>query len=67
MTSECSLASSLRQLDGTHTYWLGDEGKRRLAHFVVPDFVSEHEIAEYLRDLFHESASPRNPDVVRLS
>ena len=40
--------------------------KRRPAEFVVPDFVTEDEMAEYLRDLFHESASPQHPDVVRL-
>lgn len=47
-------------------FWLGEEGKRRPADFVVPDFIAEDELAQYLRDLFHESASDRHPDVVRL-
>lgn len=55
-----------RSASGWTAYWLGNEGKRRPAEFVVPDFVTEDEMAEYLRDLFHESASPQHPDVVRL-
>lgn len=51
---------------GWITYWLGNEGKRRPAEFVIPDFVAEDELAQYLRDLFHESASPQHPDVVPL-
>jgi hypothetical protein len=54
------------QANGWDTYWLGNEGKRRPADFVVPDFVTEDELPEYLRDLFHESATPQHPDVVRL-
>jgi len=46
---------------------IGGEGKRRLANdIVVPDFVSENELAQYLGDMLHESASPKHPDVLRL-
>jgi hypothetical protein len=36
---------------------LGPEGKRRPAEFVVPDFVAAEELAQFLADLFHESAT----------
>jgi ABC-type multidrug transport system ATPase subunit len=39
---------------------------RMLAGFVVPDFVEEAEIAQYLFDLFHESAVPGKGDVRRI-
>jgi len=47
-------------------FWLGDDGKRRPADFIVPDDVAEDELARYLADLFHEVATPENPAVVRL-
>ncbi len=46
-------------------YWLGD-GKRRRADFEVPAFVGAHELAQYLADLFHESATPENAEVRRI-
>lgn len=47
-------------------YAEGGEGKRSPAGFVVPDFIVEDEIAQYLADLFHESAMPHNGDVFRI-
>ncbi|MBS0339395.1 MAG: hypothetical protein JSS56_02650 [Proteobacteria bacterium] len=44
----------------------GTDGKRGPADFVVPDFISESELEQYLYDLFHESATPTNGDVRRL-
>ena len=52
---------------GWATLFLGDDGKRRPGDFIFLDFIAEDEVAEYLRDLFHESASPHNPDVTRLA
>lgn len=46
---------------------LGSEGKRRPADFIVPDFVAEDEISQYLEDLFHESAMPWNGSVFRIA
>jgi hypothetical protein len=43
-----------------HAYRLGAEGKRRPADFIVPDDIAEDELCEYLADLFHEQATPRN-------
>ena len=55
-----------RSDSGWTTYYLGNEGKRRLSDFVIPDFIAEDEIGQYLADLFHESASSECPDVKRI-
>ena len=47
-------------------YRVGMDGKRMPAGFVIPDFVAEDELAQFLEDLFHESASPHNGDVHRI-
>jgi hypothetical protein len=47
-------------------FYLGAEGKRRKADFIVPANLHAHELQEYLADLFHENATPRNPAVRRL-
>lgn len=39
---------------------LGNEGKRRPADFIIPANIAEAELGEYLADLFHENATPRN-------
>lgn len=41
-------------------FYLGAEGKRRPADFIVPADVTSDELLEYLADLFHEYARPRN-------
>ncbi len=58
----------LIQREGTswQAYAVGADGKRSPAGFVVPDFVTEQELAQYLADLFHESATPTNGDVRRI-
>lgn len=52
--------------NGWRSYYPGTDGKRRPASFIIPDFVHETELEQYLGDLFHESASPNNPEVLRL-
>lgn len=47
-------------------YAEGADGKRAPAGFVVPDFLAEDEIEQYLFDLFHESATPGNGGVSRI-
>lgn len=47
-------------------YAVGNDGKRSPAGFVVPDFVREDELEQYLFDLFHELAAPGNGDVRRI-
>ena len=46
---------------------LGADAKRRAADFIVPGDVTEADLAEYLADLFHENATPRNSSVTQLA
>jgi hypothetical protein len=48
-------------------YRVGGDGTRTPSGFVIPDFVEEHELVQFLEDLFHESASPHNGDVHRIA
>lgn len=48
------------------TYYLGNEGKRRDADFVIPDDITESGLADYLAVLFHEEATPDKNEVKRL-
>ena len=48
-------------------FHLGADGKRRPADFIVPRDVQEADLAEYLADLFHENATPRNSSVTQLA
>lgn len=60
----------LYDLERQGTRWrawaVGNEGKRVPAGFVVPEFVGEEELGEFLFDLFHELATPGNGDVWRV-
>lgn len=47
-------------------FYLGPEGKRRPADFIVPKDIGDDGLAEYLGDLFHEDATPRYDSVERL-
>ena len=51
---------------GWRIFRWGNEGKRLPLDIVVPDFIGEGEIAQYMDDLFHESATPAHPCVRRL-
>ena len=46
---------------------VGADGKRAPAGFVIPDFIEESELEQYLFDLFHESAAPGRGDIRRIS
>ena len=52
---------------GWQAFYLGNEGKGRPADFVVPDNIAEEDICEYLADLLHEHATPRNNEASRLT
>jgi hypothetical protein len=69
-THRFSVFGSLIAVDGEPGNWsayvLGAEGKRRPASFIVPAFLGEEELCQYLADLFHESATPANGDVHRI-
>ena len=47
-------------------YLESSDGKRVRADFIVPNFLADDELCQYLADLFHESATPTNGDVVPL-
>lgn len=45
---------------------VGAEGKRSPASFVIPDFIEEGELEEFLFDLFHESAPHGGGEIKRI-
>ncbi len=49
--------------DGWIAFIPGNEGKRRLANIPIPPELDADGIARYLDDLFHEGATPENPNV----
>jgi hypothetical protein len=52
---------------GWLVFYVGQEGKRRLAEdIVVPRSVAAEDMVQYLADLCHEWASARHPQVKRL-
>ncbi len=50
-------------LDGWAAFHLGTDGKRRSADITIPSHLDEADIAQYLDDLFHESATAEHPKV----
>lgn len=52
--------------DGWRLRVQGSDGKRGPVNVVIPESVQEHELAQYLDDVFHESATPGRPSVLRL-
>ena len=52
--------------NGWRVFYPGADGKRRSAEdIVIPDFVGESELENYLSDLCHEWASEKHPTVRR--
>jgi len=52
---------------GWQAFYLGNEGKRRLARDItVPPNIEESKMAQYLDDLCHEWATDRNNSVKRV-
>ncbi|MCX7290193.1 hypothetical protein [Janthinobacterium sp.] len=47
-------------------FYLGAEGKRRPADFIIPDDIQAEALCVYLADLFHEEATPRNHTATRI-
>lgn len=46
--------------------YFGAEGKRRPADFIIPGDIAADGLCDYLADLFHEDATPRNNTATRL-
>ena len=52
---------------GWEVHYIGDQGKMRPASdIVIPDFIAESEVEQYLEDLCHEWATDIHPDVLRI-
>lgn len=70
---ECrfNVFGTLVALVGTDGRWQafypGNDGKRRPADFIVPAGTKEDDLVEYLADLFHEDATPKRNEVIRVS
>ncbi len=57
----------VRSEDKWSVFYLGNEGKRRLATDIfVPASVTECQLEQFVADLCHEWASDLHPQVVRL-
>lgn len=52
---------------GWNLYYLGDEGKMRpAADLMVPSFIEENELEEYLSDICHEWVTDKHPEFFRI-
>jgi hypothetical protein len=58
---------ALRTNEGWCVFYLSDDGKRRPGlDILVPDFVNESEIENFLADICHEWATEKHNSVRRL-
>ncbi|KQV53098.1 hypothetical protein ASC95_10055 [Pelomonas sp. Root1217] len=46
---------------------VGNDGKRGPAGFVIPEFVADEELEQFLFDLFHEQAAYKKGGISRVS
>ena len=46
--------------------YVGNDGKRAPAGFVIPEFVADEELEQFLFDLFHEQAAYKKGGIVRV-
>jgi len=46
---------------------VGNDGKRVPADFVIPEFVADEELEQFLFDLFHEQAAYKKGGIFRAS
>ncbi len=52
---------------GWSAFHVSNEGKRRPAGLAIPSDVPPTELAQYLYDIYHESATPTNGDVFEIA
>ena len=52
--------------DGWQLFTVGNDGKRAPAGIVIPAVVEEHELGQYLDDIYHEMATPKHPVVIAI-
>jgi len=53
--------------DGWQLFTVGNDGKRAPAGIVIPAVVEEHELGQYLDDIYHEMATPKHPVVIAMA
>ena len=62
------LVRVLRKNGAWTVFYLGAEGKKRLAtDIIIPAEVQADEVQDYLAVMFHESASPGRDEVVLIN
>ena len=52
--------------DAWAAHLIGNDGKRRPAGLAIPADVTGAELAQYLYDIYHESATPTSGDVFEI-
>lgn len=55
-----SLIAVTGEQGGWQACYFGTDGKRRPADFIIPGDLAEADLCDYLADLLHEDATPRN-------
>jgi hypothetical protein len=55
-----------RVADQWEAFAVGADGKRGPAGFIIPEFIEDAELEQFLFDLFHESAMPGRGEIRRL-
>ena len=55
-----------RSTERWQLFVLSAEGKRSRADVVIPDFIQEQELEQFLDDIFHELATRERPSVLRI-
>lgn len=48
-------------------FLIGNDGKRQPAQLAIPAELPHTELAQYLYDIYHESATPTNGDVFEIT
>jgi len=56
----------LRADDEWLVFYLGNEGKKRKADFLIPASIQPQQLQDYLADLFHEHATLSHNEVKQL-
>jgi len=68
--SRLNVFGSLYDIERVGERWtvlaVGSDGKRAPAEFVIPEFVADEELEQFLFDLFHETAAYRKGDIHRV-
>ena len=57
------LLEVIKENDQWVIYVLGEGKKSRSNDIVIPSYMDENEVVVYLADIFHEAATPENPDI----